>query len=774
MANSFSDGGPYGGRGADGRRDLAIGGSQALGQSEYVLPQSEWAIRQAEAAEDHPELDILNYLRILREHWRVITSVFVTALVIGLIITLLTRPIYSATTTLQIDREAARIVNVESVEPKDALTAGDEFYLTQYGLLKSVSLATRVVDKLGLASDDRFLTLMGARPKHDATPGARRDATIRAVTAGITVTPVRGSRLVKVNFASADPATAARIANAVAENFIESNLDRRFEASSYARDFLQQRLAQEKEKLEASERQLVAYATTQGIINVNDQGQGKSDGDKGGGEQSLTSSSLVALNSALSAAKGQTIQAEGRWRQAQASSGTNLPDVLGNPTYQQLTQQRAKLAADYQQNLGLYKPDYPAMLQLKAQLDETDNQIRGVVRSVRDSIREQFAVATSQQASLEGEVNKLKSSFMDQRSRSVQYNILRREIDTSRSLYDGLLQRYKEVGIAGGVGTNNVSVVDRAQPPKKPSSPNVILNLGSAAGLGLILGAVLAFVIEAVDQSVNVPDDVERKIGLPLLGTVPIVKKNVAPLEALSDARSSLSEAYYSVRTALQFSTTAGVPPSLLVTSARPSEGKSTTALAIAQNFARLGMRVLLIDADLRNPSLHKALSLDNSYGLSNVLIGSVSMEDVLQSTDLPNLACMACGPLPPNPAELLAGRRLGDFIDDLLKEFDLVVVDGPPVLGLADAPLLASMMAGTLLVVEAASTRRGMVKAAIRRLMVGRAKIVGILLTKFNSRKAASYGGAYGYGYNYDYTYGSDPSRISGSQAKSGALGTS
>jgi capsular exopolysaccharide synthesis family protein len=753
MTVPISDGN-FRGMGDDSRRDLTFGGPRALARTDYAQDAA-WDFRAGDDPEDRSNIDVLGYLRILREHWRVVTAVFAISLAIGVVTTLLTRPIYIAATTLQIDREAARVVNVEGVEPKDTLTAGDEFYLTQYGLLKSISLATRVVDKLGLASDSRFLTLMGIKPKQGMTPGAMRDDAIRVVTTNIIVTPLRGSRLVKVSFASPDPGTAARIANAVAENFIESNLDRRFEASSYARDFLQQRLAQEKQKLEDTERQLVAYATAQGIIDVSDQGQDKGDGKGASPPQSLTSASLVSLNTALSAAQNQQIQAEERWRQAQSGNGTNLPEVLANPTYQQLTQQRAKLAADYQQNLGLYKPDYPAMTQMKAQLDEIDNQIRGTVKSIRDSIHEQATVAASQQASLQGQVAKLKSSFMDQRNRSIQYNILQRELDTSRSLYDGLLQRYKEVGIAGGVGTNNVSVVDRAQAPSKPSSPNIALNVGLAAGAGLALGGLLAFLIEAMDQSVNTPEDVENKIGVSLLGSIPIVKKDVAPLDALRDIRSPLSEAYYSVRMALQFSTSNGVPRSLLITSARPAEGKSTTALAVAQNFARLGMRVVMIDADLRNPSLHKRLSLENSFGLTNVLTNSASIDEVLQPTELPNLAFMACGPLPPSPAELLAGPRLGVFMRELLEQFDLVVVDGPPVMGLADAPLLASIMAGTLMVVEASSTRRGMVKAALRRLEIGQAKIIGVLLTKFNARKAAVYGGGYGYSYSYDYSYG-------------------
>jgi capsular exopolysaccharide synthesis family protein len=254
---------------------------------------------------------------------------------------------------------------------------------------------------------------------------------------------------------------------------------------------------------------------------------------------------------------------------------------------------------------------------------------------------------------------------------------------------------------------------------------------------------------------VKVPEDVEKDLHLPLLGAIPIAAKDVSPTKALEDPRSALSEAYYSVRTALQFSTEDGVPSSLLVTSPRPAEGKTTSALAIATGFARLGLRVLLVDGDMRDPSLHKILSRDNGVGLSNVLAGGPEMNPALQPTSYKNLTFLACGPPPPNPAELLGGNKMRAFLAAARAEFDLVVIDGPPVMGLADAPQLADVVVGTVFVIEAGKTKRDLAKAAIRRLRVGNAYMLGAILTKFDLRKAGyAYGHAYGYGYGYGYGY--------------------
>lgn len=710
-----------------------------------------WAAR----GEEQSAFDLTIYWRLALKHRILILGCFFGALAIGTALTLLMTPIYTATATLQIDREAARVFNAEEVAPRESMIQGEEFFQTQYGLLRSRSLAERVIESLGLASSDQALAALGVElppaPNGSDQTARRRAAALATVQANLTVAPVRGSRLVAVGYDNPDPVVSARVANGFAENFIQANLDRKFESSSYAREFLEERIAQTKDRLETAERQLVAYAANQQIINISE----PSEGSTGGGPpQSLTSSNLVALNSALGEARAARVAAEERWRSARGAPLMTLPEVLQNPSIQRLTEQRAVLDAEYQQKLSVYQPDYPEMVRLKAQIEEAEGQIQTIAGNIRASIQSQYEIAANQERSLQRQVTGLTGDVLDLRDRSIQYNILQRELDTTRTLYEGLLQRYKEVGVTGGVTANNISIVDRATPPSAPSKPNLMLNILLAAMLGLGLGVIAALLLEALDETIATPDDTESKLGVPVLGVVPLLEKGLSPAAALADIRSAFSEAYYSLRTALQFSTPDGAPFSLLVSSSRPAEGKSTTAYAVALNLARVGKRVLLVDGDLRNPSMHRVIGVENERGMSNLLSGAADLVSVVQRTKEENLFFIPCGPLPPNPAELWGGDRLRQFLAEARNNFDHVVFDGPPVLGFADAPVLAAAVQGVLFVLESRGTRRGQARGALRRIQVGRARLLGAVLTKFNA-KSTSYGG---YDYAYDYNYRAEP----------------
>ncbi len=702
-------------------------------------------------------LDLGEYWRLAVKYRFLIVGAFLAALLIGAGSTLMMTPIYTAQATLQIDREAVRVLNVDDVSPRESTSTGEEFFQTQYGLLKSRSLAERVTDSLGLASSDAFLEAMGGGKleRGDRTAAefaaARREAVIATVMGNFSVAPVRGSRLVGISFDSPDPALAARVTNAYAENFIQANLDRRFESSSYAREFLEEQIAQTKAKLEVTERSLVEYAANQGIINITEPGA-----DGAGQTQSLAGTNLSALNASLAAAQADRIAAEQRWRQARASPLMSLPEVLQNPAVQRLTEERARLDAQYQQNDRVYQADWPAQRQLRGQIEELDRQIAEIGRGILRSIEGQYVVAANNERALQAQVDGLKGEVLDLRDRSVQYNILQRELDTSRTQYDALLERYKEVSVSGTVTSNNISIVDRAEVPRGPSKPNLMINLILASVLGLGLGALSAFVLEALDETLATPDDAENKLGLPILGVIPLLGREETPVEALDNLRSPFSEAYYSLRTALQFSTPDGVPSSILVTSSRPAEGKSTTAYATALNLARIGKRVLLIDGDLRNPSMHRIVGVENGVGMSNLLSGAATLAQAVQATREPNLSLVSSGPLPPNPAELWGGDRLRDLLIELQREFDNVVIDGPPVLGFADSPLLSAAVGGTVFVLESKGTRRAQARGALRRLLIGNGRLLGGVLTKFNT-KTTQYGG---YDYAYDYNYGADRSR--------------
>lgn len=727
-------------------------------ESHALSPQ----LRYAEPERDDDEIDLLDYWRIvLKRRWTVLATLGLV-FAIALIGTLLMTPIYRASTTLQIDRDTIKVVDVGGLTPTESSMDRD-FYQTQYELLKSRALAQRVIGQLVLAEDPvwqkmsepsplgRLLGFVfGAGADEDQSPpdqssaeGLAESGRISAFLGRLSIEPVRNSRLVRVHFDSIDAAFSAKVANAVAEGYIASNLERRFESSSYAKNFLEDQLQQLKLRLEDSEQGLVAFAQKERIVDMDDR-------------QNLVVQNLSQLNQALSKAQDERIRAEARNRQAQAAVGMGLSDVLGSAIIQDLQAKKSRVQAEYQEKLRIYKPDYPEMQQLKGQVEEFQRLIDAEVANIKGSIAADYQAGQAQEDLLREHIDQLKAEVLDLQSRSIQYNILKREVDTSRQLYDGLLQRYKEVGLAGGVGTNNLSVVDRAEVPTGKHKPRLALNLAVGLLLGAFAGVLLAFLAEHLDDTVKAPEDLEKLLGLAVLGIIPKLKTGT-PTQALADPRSAFAEAYRSLRTALQFSTGEGVPKSLLVTSATPAEGKSTTALVLAQNFAQLGRRVLLIDADLRNPSLHKLLRLDNSAGLSNCLAGAAKVPEMIQATGSEFLAVLPSGPLPPNPAELLAGPRFVSLLTVACHKYDQVIIDGPPVMGLADAPIIANQAGGTLLIVESGSARLGVVRGSLKRLAAARARLLGGLLTKFDVR-SAGYGYGYGYGDHSYYSYGDVP----------------
>ena len=731
--------------------------SQALGSFRGA---NALALDLQEERRDDDEIDLLAYWRILVKRRWLVLGILAGVVALALLKTLMTTPIYRATSVLQLEKSGTQVVQVEGIQPDSNGYGWDpEFLQTQYELLQSRSLAERVADELNLdqATLDRLndpgwlgrmLALLRPKSKAEAAGAEPADAAkqLRAVagvvSGGLSVEPVRNSRLVRINYDSPSPEFSARVANAIAEGFIASGLERRFGASSYAKTYLEDQLKLTKAKLEESERKLVSFAQQEGLVSTGENGQ------------SLATQNLTQLNAALANAQDQRIRAQARWRQA--SSGAMPADMIGNSNIRPLQQQRAQLQGQYQLKLQTFKPDYPDMQQLKGQIDELDRQIAAENGSVRASVRAEYEAAAAQERMLMGQIATLRTEALDVDGRSIQYNILKREVDTNRELYDGLLQRYKEVGVAGDVRSNNISIIDRADVPDGRFKPNLALNLAIGMLLGGMLGVLAAFLLEFLDDTIKTPEDVEQKLKLAVLGVIPKLGQKESVAVAIRDPRSTFAEAYRSVRTALQFATDHGVPRTLLVTSAGPGEGKSTTALTLAHKFTQLGKRVLLVEADLRNPSLHRTFGQrDQKIGLSNLLAGACTMAEATVDSDDPLLKVILAGPLPPNPAELLSSSKLVSLLTVAGERYDQIIIDGPPVLGLADAPILANAMEGTLVVISSATTKIGAAQAALKRLLAARARIVGGLLTKYDARAA---GYSYGYGHDGHYAYGHKP----------------
>jgi succinoglycan biosynthesis transport protein ExoP len=546
--------------------------------------------------------------------------------------------------------------------------------------------------------------------------------------------------LIEFTFTSRSPQLAAAVANQIADSFIGSGLQRRYDASSYARKFLSQQINKTRADLEKSERDLVAYAQAEGIINT--AGASK-DGGSPGDVNSLQGESLVALNTALGQATAKRMEAESAYRQGTAVGATT--DVTASTAGLRST--RAALQAEYEQKRTLMKPDHPDMLSLQSQINEIDRQIARessqVSSSRSNSLLAEFKSAAAAEHALEGKVAALKGSVLNLRGRSIQYNILQREADTNRSLYDALLQRYKEVGVAAGIGSSPVSIVDHAEVPTGPFRPNLLMNMTIGLLVGLISGIAAAVALDVLYDTIKTREDVRVKLRLACLGAIPKAT-NGEFSENLKDPRSEVSEAYASVLASLRYSTDEGLPRTLMVTSTKPSEGKSSTSLAIAQNLARLGGSVLLIDGDLRKPVFR---TTNETVGLTHLLTGEARHSaEHISATQIENLYLLPAGPIPPNPADLLSSGRAAALIRELESQYDNIVVDAPPVMGLADSLLLASITNNVLFVVESGKTRT---KAALEALGLIRntgAHILGAILTK-----ATGDVGGYGY-YGYKY----------------------
>ena len=683
----------------------------------------------------HPEagaFDLATLIRIAHE-WRwLILGAVALGLAGAVIVTLLTQPLYRAWVTLEVNPPSVEILDEKSREAASVPSLYD-FVVTQVGLLSSRTLAERVAQDLNLASNPQFVGTEG-----DAA--TRLKIATANVANGLNVEAPEEGQLIRFNFVSESPQLAAEVANGIAENFISSGLQRRFEASTYARTFLQQQIAKTRRDLERSEKQMVAYAQQQGIINTGGGGQA---GEPANDAGSLQGASLVALNAALAEATARRVQAEGAYRNAQLTGASaQVSDT------QALRQAKAALEAEYQEKRTLMKPEHPDMLSLRSRIDELNRQIASEGSQIAGgrvgALLADYRAAASAENALRSRVAALKSSVLDLRGRSIQYNILQREVDTNRGLYDALLQRYKEIGVAGGIGTTPVSIVDRAEVPGGPYKPNLIFNLLVGFAIGLLGGIGAAIGLEILNDTVKTREDVRSKLGLACLGAIPKRRGKGSVVEDLSDPTSPLSEAYSAVLAALRFSTATGAPKTLLVTSTRAAEGKSSSALALAQNHARRGARVLLIDADLRRPAF-KAES--KAKGLTKLLTNEEPIGQHIVTTQHENLWLLPCGPIPPNPADLLSTPRIKQIIAEAAGQYDMVIIDGPPVLGLADASLLASACRNAMIVIESGKTRTRAAREAVERIESAGAHIVGVTLTK--SAEEASH-----YGYRlYQYT---------------------
>ncbi|MDT0575734.1 polysaccharide biosynthesis tyrosine autokinase [Croceicoccus sp. F390] len=695
----------------------------------------------------------------IRRHRVPIAIVVALALLVALVATLLATPLYEAEASVQI-RQAADNVLGEDLDSDRALRASsldaERFLNSQLEILRSRGLAERVVRKLDLAADPGFAQEMGmAAPS--LAPGMMAEATATAIVQERTTAILsRDTDIARITVASADRALAAKIANAFAEELIAANLQRDFDSAAYARTFIAGQLEDARADLEKSERALNDYARQARLIRLDDAGAAEGTVRN----TSVTVGNLAMLNEAATAAGAERAAAEARWQAERAQPLLSSQAVLSNPTVQALMTRRSQLDAELQAQRLRYVDEHPAIRELQRQLEVTQAQLQQTATQIRNATRTQYLAAQLAEDRLREQVGNQEQATLAEQDRTVRYNTLAREADTNRALYDGLLQRSRQLNAAAGIAASNIAIIDRARPPSLPSSPNLLHNLLVGLAAGLLLAAVLVFVREHLDEIIRIPEDVEAKSGLPLLGVIPAASGDL--VQELADPCSFVGEAYASLRGLVLHASPLGLPQILMITSARPAEGKTTTSYALAAGLARMGRHVILVDADMRRPSAHQIAGTGNETGLSSVLTDLATLEEVIRPLDVAGLSILTAGPTLSNAGELLATPRFAALLEQLAGTFDAVIVDSPPVLGLADAPAIAALADAVILVVEADVARRRTVRNALARLRQVQAVVLGATLTKFDADAAAHSNSAYG---NLDYyrypAYGGEPDAL-------------
>ena len=681
-------------------------------------------------------LDLREFWKTLVRQKRLIGLIVGSILLLTLLFTLASKNVYRATATLQIEREAAKVID------SDFLSSGDirdtrDFYQTQFELIRSRTLAAKVIEELKLDETLASTSLLGRIKQwfSDDEPRSKQTALENRLLDNLDVEPVKNSRLVAVHYESSDPEQAAQIANAVISTFQRMNMARKAATTTDTQEYLTQSIEAAKVKLEEAQKKLTDYAQQHEIFRVD------SDGN------TATTLGLKEFSEDLVQIQRRRFEIESKYKMLSDDNRTFTDRVSAleerTARLQTMAQNLDKLKNELEQNPGnnVQKEFTKAEAVFDVELSTRLNQLKGELDTVKKKeglIRESIVRA--------------EAAAMQEHDKNIAYNTLRQEVATNQDIYKNLMERLEVVSVAGGVPTNNVIIIDEAQAPINKFKPSLPTNLAFGTLLGLFLGISAAFLREFMDDRVKDVAELERSTQLPVLGVVPAVSEKTAEQMAtltIKEPRSGVAEAFRSLRTSLRFILNEGNKGVIFVTSAHAGEGKSTTTSNLACAYANAGHKVLLIDADLRNPSLHKTLGISNETGLSNYLEGYGNTDTLVQSSSINNLSLIPAGILPDDPAELLASAQMESLLATARNAFDLIILDGPPVLGLADAVILASLADATLLAVRAESTRMSTLSNALKRLRQSHANLSGILLNRVDIRRGSRFG------YDYaDYYY--------------------
>jgi capsular exopolysaccharide synthesis family protein len=725
------------------------------------------------SSKEEGKIPLREYWRVIRKRrWTVISFTLIVLIATG-VMTLTTKPIYRSTATIQINKENPQVVDFKEIFSVNTMDL--DYYQTQYRILESRTLASRVIRSLNLADHPEFLP--GPQTSYQQVKGKivasisglfssskeelleeglsetkKEILLINRFLTKLKIEPIRNSRLVKIQFDSNYPNLSAQVANTLAATYLQQNLELRFITTEKAKEWLTEQLQDLKGKVERADEDLHAFGSKHDIISLEE-------------KENVTIQRLTELNEALTKAEADRIAKEAVFRQIRAKNIDSLLPILENKLISDLKQAYIQVEAQYMKQLETFKPDHPEMARVKKQKEILKARLDGEINKIAAGIKNDYESSCRREVLLRQAFEMQKAKVMEMKEKAIQYNILKREADTNRELYKGLLQKMKEAGISAGITASNIQVVDRAELPINPHRPDKRLNLTMALFVGLFLGLSLAFLFEYLDSSVKTAEDVEQMTRLPFFGLIPEVsferrrrveKERLYPVELITfgHPKSILSEAYRNIRTSILLSFSGKPPKKIAISSPNPAEGKTTTAINTAIALSQTGARVLVIEADLRRPRIHRIFEQENDgIGLSNFLSGNAELDSIIKKTEIPDLSYILSGPIPPNPSELLGSSVFKNMVESLAERFDHIVLDAPPILGFADSIVLSTSVDGVIIVVRGGKTPKETLQRARDVLLQVNARILGVVINRVDIRRSGYDG--YGYHYYHHYYYG-------------------
>jgi capsular exopolysaccharide synthesis family protein len=739
------------------------------------------------------EISLVHYLQILYRRRYVVLSVFLAVLLSVALYTFTSVRLYESTVRILIERENPKVVSFQEVLEQSTLT--DDYYETQYKILQSRGLARRALTSLHLWSHQQFnpppakgfsiRRIMGApvalievpvkmvegwfQPARQVeAPGAEETKAESSVVdrflGNLGVSAVRYSRLVDITFRSPDPALTAKVANAVADEYVKQNLEFKFATTKEASDFLNQQLAEQRKQLEQSEQALQGYRERTDSVSLEER-------------QNIVVQKLADLNAAVTKAKTDRIQKEAAYNQVKAvqanpNPNDSMPAILSNAFLQDQKTELAKLHRQQAQLAEKLGPRHPDMVNIGLAIQTAEAKIQSEIARVVQGMRNDYEAVLSEERGLIAALDHQKAEAQALNRRGIEYGVLHRDATANKQMFESLMQRTKETGISGELKTGNIRVVDKAEVPGGPVSPNVFNNLLIGLFGGLVLAIGLAFGVEYVDDRLKNPDELKQHLGLPFLGMVPALfdKAITSPLID-GGVPSAFAENFRSIRTNVLFSSAQEGGRVLVITSTGPGEGKTVASTNLSVALAQAGQRVLLLDADMRKPSVHEVFTFKAEPGLSNLLVGNSTASEVISECHTAGLWVMPAGSRPPNPAELLGSKRFKDLLAFLLPHFDWIIVDTPPVMAVTDASIVANIAHGVLFVVGAEMTSRRAAQSAVEQLEHAQAKFIGALLNRVDLQHNGYYYSRY-YRREYSdyYASGDPPSGTTPTDSRSAA----